>query len=142
VENRFLSFGGTLRFAQVGEGEIVAALQSPGPVVRWGGHSQGADPLVGQIGAFFARLMVPIDFEPEAESRVASTAPLVLYGAFLRQARSRLAAAGRRGGGDPRYEGWLLGESSRVAHVAPEALQQGQTLLEDLGLAGGGMPAS
>lgn len=135
VENRFLSFGGTLRFARVSDGLIVAALASPGPIVRWGGHSQGADPLAGQIGAFFARLMVPIDFEPGVEARIGSTPPAILYAAFLRQARARLASAGRRGGGDPRFEGWLLGESSRVAHADAAALAQGQALLEALGFA-------
>ncbi len=140
VENRFLSFGGTFRFADLGGGLTVAALSSPGPIVRWGGHSQGADPLAGQIGAFFGRLMVPIDFEPGVEARVSSTPPRVLYAAFVRQARARLAAASRRSAAEPRFEGWLLGESSRIAQRDPEALAEGQAFVDALGL--GARPAT
>jgi hypothetical protein len=137
VENRFLGFGGTLRIARVEAGATVLALRSSGPIVRWGGHSQGADQLAGAIGAFFARLMVPVDFEPGAELRVAGTPPRILYAAFIRDARARLSGRSRRSGADPRFDGWLLGESSRLAHQDADALAAGAALLVELGLARG-----
>jgi hypothetical protein len=97
VENRFLTFGGTLRGAVVDEDLAVLDLASPAPIVRWGGHSQGVDPLTDAIGAFFGRLIVPIDFQPGAEARIGALAPRALYCAFLLDWSSRLDQAERRG---------------------------------------------
>ena len=61
-----------------------AAFTSRAPIVRWAGHSQGMDPIADEVGAFFARLMVPVDYQPEAEARVAEAGPEALYAVFLR----------------------------------------------------------
>ena len=66
-DNRFLTFGGTMRAIAADPDETLAMHASPAPLVRWSGHSQGLDPLAGEIGAFFARLMVRVDFEPGVE---------------------------------------------------------------------------
>ena len=93
VENRFLTFGGDLRLEGVDAGLTVVDLSSPAPIVRWGGHSQGTDELTLAIGAFFGRLMVPIDFQPGAETLVDAAPPGVLYRAFLADGLRRAAAA-------------------------------------------------
>src|SRR3972149_4968100 len=73
IETRFLTFGGLLRIADVDPGFRVVQHVSPGPVVRWGGHSQGSDALAGEIGAFFGRLIVPVDYVPGRRGRLAAT---------------------------------------------------------------------
>ena len=136
VENRFLTFGGALRAAAIDRTTTVIALRSPGPLVRWGGHSQGADPLAGEIGAFFGRLMVPVDFEPGAEEALAATPPAVLYGAFIRHARHRLAASAAFRRTEPRLERWLTGEATRLSGTDPLAWSAAPSLLAQLGLDG------
>ena len=134
VENRFLTFGGALRAAAIDRGTTVVALRSPGPIVRWGGHSQGADPLAGEIGAFFGRLMVPVDFEPGAEEALAATAPGVLYAAFIHHARRRLAASAAFRRTEPRLERWMTGEATRLSGTDPMAWSAAPPLLAELGL--------
>ena len=56
VSNEYLTFGGHLDAAAIGE-VVVAAFASPAPLLRRGGHSQGLDPGADSIGAFFGRIM-------------------------------------------------------------------------------------
>lgn len=74
VSNQFLGFGGTLLVDAVDGTATYAAFTSRAPIVRWAGHSQGLDPLVDEVGAFFARLMVPVDYQTDAEVRIAAAA--------------------------------------------------------------------
>ena len=94
MSNQFLGFGGTLLADARDERETFLAFVSRAPIVRWAGHSQGVDPLADEIGSFFARLMVPIDFQEGAEARIAETDPEVLYAAFLDHASVRLRLGG------------------------------------------------
>jgi hypothetical protein len=57
------------------------------------GHSQDVDPNASQVAAFFARLLVPIDFTPGAEARVASLSPMALYSGFVADLGARYEAA-------------------------------------------------
>jgi hypothetical protein len=91
VENRFLTFGGDLRVAAVSEDLTVVDLWSPAPIVRWGGHSQSTDELAEAMGAFFGRLIVPVNFVSGAAERLDATLPEVLYRAFLIDALDRHA---------------------------------------------------
>lgn len=93
VENRFLTFGGELRLAVVDAALTIAHLRSPVPIVRWGGHSQGTDGLTEAIGAFFGRLIVPVDFVPGAAARIDALPPEVIFTAFVADAVRRLDAA-------------------------------------------------
>ncbi|HEY4752873.1 MAG TPA: hypothetical protein VIH37_06270, partial [Candidatus Limnocylindrales bacterium] len=95
VTNQFLSFGGTLLADAADEHRVYAAFVSRSPIVRWAGHSQGVDPLADEIGVFFARLMVPIDFQADAETRVGEAEPEALYAAFLHDAAVRFLMGGR-----------------------------------------------
>ncbi|MEW5990203.1 MAG: hypothetical protein AB1736_02505 [Chloroflexota bacterium] len=136
IENRFLTFGGLLRVADVDPGTRVVQHVSPGPIVRWGGHSQGFDALAGEIGAFFGRLIVPVDYLEGAESRLAAEPPEHLYAAFLRDATARRREATRRL--DPERDiavrSWLGAEASRIRSAHPAWWEAAGILLDDLDL--------
>jgi hypothetical protein len=134
VENRFLTFGGALRVADVATDLRVVQHLSPGPIVRWGGHSQGTDALAGEIGAFFGRLIVPVDYLPGGEARIAAEEPSCIYAAFL---MDRTAHDGRVGASDDRDPliGWLHAEATRVRTREAACWAAGERLLRDLGLA-------
>jgi len=151
IENRFLSFGGTLRIADVDAGLRVVQHVSPGPVVRWGGHSQGSDSLAGAIGAFFGRLIVPVDYVPGGEARLAAAPPEQLYAAFLRDNVARRREATRRldPDRDVSLRSWLAAEVARIRVDHPGWWEGAGRLLDDLDLgpegfaterAAGGMP--
>ena len=57
--------------------------------------ARSTDPLAAEVGAFFARLKVPIDFVPGAEALIAKAAPAALYCAFIQFVRERLARGPR-----------------------------------------------
>jgi hypothetical protein len=139
VENRFLTFGGRVRVADVSPELRVVRHVSPGPVVRWGGHSQGWDPLAGEIGAFFGRLIVPVDFAPGGEARITTEPPEHLYAAFLRDAAARRRATRPRSSrtdswrGDP-LQPWIDTEVARIrSRHAPWWTAAG-ALLDDIDL--------
>jgi hypothetical protein len=93
VENQFLSFGGTMRAQMTADGSVVADFSSNAPILRWSGHSQITDPVASEVGAFFARIKVPIDFVPGAEALVSKAGPRTLYCAFIQTVRERLTQA-------------------------------------------------
>ncbi|MFH0751947.1 MAG: hypothetical protein V2B17_08945, partial [Chloroflexota bacterium] len=72
VFNSFLTFGGTVRAVARDPATILVVLSSHAPILRSTGHSQGVDLSTGEVGAFFARMMIPIDFTPGAETRIAA----------------------------------------------------------------------
>jgi hypothetical protein len=137
VENRFLTFGGLMRVADVTPGFRVVQHVSPGPVVRWGGHSQGSDPLAGEIGAFFGRLIVPVDYTPGGEALIAAAPPAHLYAAFLvdrsEAARGAATARPRSDDRDP-LTAWLRAEASRLRAHDPDVWSAGEGLLRELDL--------
>jgi hypothetical protein len=63
VTNEYLTFGGRLS-ADLVDGVVVAAFSSPAPLLSRGGHSQGWDPGAEQLGAFFGRFLLTIDYTP------------------------------------------------------------------------------
>jgi hypothetical protein len=134
VDNRFLTFGGTLRAVALDADLTVASLASPGPLARWSGHSQGLDPLVAEIGAFFGRLMVQVDFTVGAERRLADTPPIQLYAAFIRDAHARLVAAESLREADPSFSNWVTAEAGRLEAHEPEAWAAGGSLSKELDL--------
>ena len=137
VENRFLTFGGELRVAEADPATILLDVRSGAPLVRWGGHSQETDPLAAEVGAFFGRLIVPVDYTIGAERRMTDAPPEVIYGAFLAWADARLdriaATTGHRGDVDA----WIDHEQSRLRTREPSTIAAGEALLAELGLAGG-----
>ena len=132
--NQFLGFGGTLLVDARDATSTYAAFTSRAPIVRWAGHSQGVDPLVDEIGAFFARLMVPVDYQPEAEARIATADPEALYALSLADSVGRLHHSRRLRDADPGTAGSLEHEAYRVAHESPQRWAEGRELLDWLEL--------
>ena len=112
VENGFLSFGGTMRALMAADASVLVDFSSNAPILRWSGHSQVTDPLAGEVGSFFARIKVPIDFVPGAEALVSKAGPLTLYCAFIQNVRERLAQAQTL----REANRWLADWSSREGH--------------------------
>lgn len=133
VENRFLTFGGDLRTSVVDPSLTVLELSSPAPIVRWGGHSQGTDDLAQAIGAFFGRLIVPVDFVAGAAEKVDGVAPGVLYRAFLADALRRATAAERHGADRGPLGAWIVAAWQRARRDA-DACDAAQRLLRELNL--------
>jgi hypothetical protein len=129
VSNGFLGFGGTLLIDAADPTATYLAFTSRAPIVRWAGHSQGVDSLVDEIGAFFARLMVPVDYQPEAESRIAAADPEALYSVFIGHSVERLHRSRQLREADPRTAGWLEHEGYRLARDVPGRWAEGQDLL-------------
>ncbi len=138
--NQFLAFGGTVRAAYADPATLVVLFSSAAPIQRWAGHSQGTDPLTGAIGAFFGRLMVPIDFREGAEARVSATDPLALYAAFVHDLEVRLRRSEWIRDAHRGFAAWTPREAHRLEAEAPAAWREGLALLDDLGLAGGREP--
>lgn len=134
VSNEFLTFGGTLLVGEFDAHTLVAAFTSRAPIVRWAGHSQGVDPLTGEIGSFFARLMVPIDYQEGAETRIGAADPEALYVVFLAYTVARLRHARAMRVADPAFARRVEHECSRIAHDAPATWAAGHELLEWLQL--------
>jgi len=134
VDNRFLTFGGVLRSAAIDDDLTVVAIESPGPLARWSGHSQGSDLLASQIGAFFGRLLVRVDFEPGVETRLADTPAIDLYAAFVRDSHDRLTAAAQLRQVEPGLAIWIDAEANRLERSLPDAWRAGQRLLAELEL--------
>lgn len=133
VENRFLTFGGELRMATIDPTLTVVDLWSPAPIVRWGGHSQGTDALTQAIGAFFGRLIVPVDFVPGAATRIDALLPEVLYCAFLADARRRARSRADHGEVATDLDSWLAAAEAR-ARSSTSACAAAEQLLTDLAL--------
>lgn len=135
VSNDFLAFGGTLLGAARDARQLVLAFTSRAPIVRWAGHSQGVDPYADEIAAFFARLMVPVDYQEGAEARIAAADPEALYAAFLRHAAHRLRHGGQLRESEPAMAAAVDHECRRLPLDAPAAWQDGGQLLDWLELA-------
>jgi hypothetical protein len=129
VSNQFLGFGGTLLVDATDGATTYAAFTSLAPIVRWAGHSQDTDPLVDEIGAFYARLMVPVDYQPDAEARIAAADPEALYAVFLAHSMDRLHRSRRLRDADPNTAGWLEQEGRRLGRESPGRWAEGLELL-------------
>jgi hypothetical protein len=135
VYNSFLTFGGEVEGSRVDAHQVVVVFRSPAPILRWTGHSQAADLHAGEVGAFFARMMIPIDFVPGAEERIGSLAPLALYAAFLGSGATDpvIPSFVAQPWQDPRL---LASEAVRVRDGFPDAWAAGLALAEELKLDG------
>ena len=138
MSNQWLSFGGTIRAAELDPATTIVAFASPAPIQRWSGHSQGLDPLTPEMGAFFGRLMIPIDFEPGAESRIGAAPAAVLYAAFVRDVLGRLNRFPQLRQADRSLAGFVARESTRLRTSTPEQWRAAEALLIDLGMAQAG----
>lgn len=132
--NTFFTVGGRLRAARVDDALVVVTVSSPGPILSRGGHSQPYDRLAAELTAFFARVLVPIDFVPGAEATVGRASPLTRYAAFLRYDLARIGDSElvrESYGKDGRV---VRAEAARLQRRHPDDWEAGSLLLEELGL--------
>jgi hypothetical protein len=132
VSNQFLSFGGTMRAAMTADATVLIDFRSHAPIVRASGHSQSVDPLGAEVGAFFGRIKVPIDFVPGAEALVGKAAPRTLYCAFVQNVRERLLRARTLREANRWLADWSAHESRRMEATAPDHWQAGAELRRQL----------
>jgi hypothetical protein len=92
VTNEYLTFGGRLSAASI-DGAVVAVFTSPAPLLRRGGHSQGWDLGADNLGAFFGRFLLAVDYAPGFEARAALADPVTRYAAFLSDVMARYRAS-------------------------------------------------
>jgi hypothetical protein len=134
VENDFATLGGEVSLDAVGPDMAVAVFVSPGPILRLGGHSQDVDQAALELGAFFGRIMVPIDFEPGVEEAISAATPLERYGAFVAYESARYAAYGALRAEQPAIAGAMVGEARRLKSEDPRSWEAGTALLARMGL--------
>jgi hypothetical protein len=127
VTNEYLTFGGRLN-ASVVDGVVVAVFTSPVPLLRRGGHSQLWDRGAESLGAYFARLMVPVDYAPGFESLVARADPIIRYAAFVADAMARCRASSVLRAGQPDLWCLLEAEERRLRTEYPREFTAGNAL--------------
>jgi hypothetical protein len=132
VSNQFLSFGGTLRAAVTPDATAILDFSSRAPILRGSGHSQSVDPLAAEVGAFFGRIKVPIDFVPGAEALVSKAAPRTLYCAFIQHVRDRLNQARALRDANRWLADWSAREGQRMEAAAAEHWQAATDLRRQL----------
>ncbi len=98
VSNEYLAFGGRVAAAAVDD-TVIAVFTSAAPILRRGGHSQGWDHGAACAGAYFARVLLAIDYSPGFEARFSAAEPVARYAAFIfdlvgRYRRSAILRAG------------------------------------------------
>lgn len=135
VENVFATLGGDLRMDRVRAGLAVAAFGSPGPILRLGGHSQDVDRVALELGAFFGRIMVPIDFEPGVEQAISAATPLERYAAFVAFEEGRYGAHAPLREEQPATGSAFATEAHRLADEEPASWEAGNRLLVRMKLA-------
>ena len=132
--NSFLSFGGDKTVAALDADTTIIVFESPAPIVRFTGHSQSVDPLAGEVGAFFARMKVPIDFTPGVEQRIAEMSPRALHAAMLAALQRRYAHNEALRDAHPTIAAWASREAHRMREGHPAEWTAGEQLTADLDL--------
>ncbi|HLE58440.1 MAG TPA: hypothetical protein VJA85_02230 [Candidatus Limnocylindria bacterium] len=134
IENEFATLGGELIAEETAPDTTVAVFSSPGPILRLGGHSQDVDRVAPELGAFFGRMMVPIDFEPGVEEAISAASPLERYAAFVAWEHARYAAHAALRDDAPATASVLAAEAIRLAGEEPDAWEGGHRLARRMGL--------
>ncbi len=134
VRNEFLGFGGSLLVDAIDGETTYLAFTSRAPIVRAAGHSQDPDPLEDEIGAFFARLMVPVDYQEGAEARIAAADPEALYAVFLEHSLRRFRRSRSLRTAEADVARFADHESRRLARDRPAQHEEGLALLDWLEL--------
>lgn len=129
--NAYLTFGGSLWAADV-EGVAIAVFESAVPLFRRGGHSQGWDDAAENVGAFFGRVRIAVDYVPGFEARLVEASPEARYCAFMSDLTDRYRAEATL---RERHAGlWALmtREAGRLARMSAADVGAGRRLLDDI----------
>jgi hypothetical protein len=133
ISNEYVTFGGHLSAAEIG-GATICVLSSPAPLLRRGGHSQPADTASFDLSAFFARLMIAIDYTPGFEAAFGAASPPGRYAAFVGDFVARYAASAILQSGQPEAYRLLRAEQTRLKSRDPGAWGEGERLRRMAGL--------
>jgi hypothetical protein len=131
VSNEYLTFGGHLSADRVGDA-VVGVVDSPAPLLRRGGHSQGWDRGAEQVGAFFGRLLLAVDLVPGFEQRLADVTPLGRFAAFLVDAAARYRASPTLRADDELLWPMLRAEERRLRTEHPRDWAAGPALRREM----------
>lgn len=137
VSNEYVTFGGDLTVAQVGDMTVVICV-SLAPILRRGGHSQGWDEAAVDLAAFFGRILIAVDYVPEFESRIAGAQPLARYSAFIADSGARYRASEALRGEHSAFWSLMRVEENRLRHDHPTEWADGSALAAAAGLAAPG----
>lgn len=129
VANRYLSFGGTLRAERIG-GEVICVFESPAPLLRRGGHSQGWDTGAHSVGGFFGRFRAAAGYQHEFEQLAADTDPVTRYAAFVNELMGRYRSSEYLRDHYPKLWTVMLAEEKRLKRDHPLEWDDGAVLLE------------
>ena len=138
VANRYLSFGGKLRAERVG-GEVICVFESPAPLLRRGGHSQGWDTGAHSVGGFFGRFRAAAGYQHEFEKLAADTDPVTRYAAFVNELMARYRSSEYLRDHYPKLWTTMVAEEKRLKREHQAEWAGGAELLEKTKrVAGGG----
>jgi hypothetical protein len=128
VANRYLTFGGTLRAERI-DGEVICVFESPAPLLRRGGHSQGWDTGAHSVAGFFGRFRAAAGFQHDFERRAAHTDPVTRYAAFVNEFVTRYRGSEYLRDHYPKLWTLMLGEERRLRRDHPIPWSHGADLL-------------
>ena len=129
--NEYLTFGGHLASAKIGD-LVVAVFTSPAPILRRGGHSQGWDDVAENLGAFFGRVKIAIDYVPGFETTFGGLSPETRCAAFFADLVDRLRSNRALREAHPLLWKLAVAEERRLGRDAPVAWSTGQELAASL----------
>jgi hypothetical protein len=143
VANSYLTFGGTLRAERIDD-TIIAVFESPAPLLRRGGHSQGWDVGAENVGGFFGRFRAAAGYRHEFETVASRSDPVTRYAAFVNDLVARYRASEYLRDHYPRLWTIMVREEQRLRREHPDAWSQGNILLDTARrvASGGGLAAS
>ena len=131
ISNEYVTFGGHLSAALVDD-VTIAVFSSTVPLLRRGGHSQGWDEAAENVGAFFGRVKIAVDYVPGFESRLAGLSPEARYGAFIADLAGRYRSEPMLRNTQPKLWSLVTAEEHRLERTAAGDLAAGGQLLEEM----------
>lgn len=134
VRNEFVTLGGEVSAERTDPGTTTIVFRSPGPILSLGGHSQRTDRIALEVGAFFGRMMVPIDFEPGMEQAICDATPIARYAAFIQYEMERFGRHRALREEHPDQATIVAGEARRLEAMEPAGWEAGRDLLERMRL--------
>lgn len=129
VANEFITFGGRIDTWTADDDTVIVAVTSTAPILRRGGHSQSMDVAAEQAGAFFARVLLAVDYVPGLEAALGSASPSAMYGAFLIDLVGRLRAGPSLREALPALWSLARTELAHLEETAPAAVAEARSLL-------------
>jgi len=129
VTNEYLTFGGRLLGARVDDASVLV-FESPVPILRRGGHSQGWDRGADQLAAFFARLKVAVDYVPGFEQALGAATPETRYAAFIVDAVGRYLRSEALRASEPDLWRMIRSACARLRATGPQTVVEASALLE------------